>query len=151
MKTGWLQGIKFTWPPLNFKLIVGYPTRIGPFTTLFPKEALDYLGAHPPEGRIFNDMEIGGYLIFRLWPAYQVFVDTRTPIYGESFLLDYVHGPHNPQAMQEVFDRLQINTLVLSKSFLSDYPVLNQWLDQSQTWGKKFDSVQAAIYQRTPN
>jgi hypothetical protein len=55
----------------------------------YPSEAADFLIAHGLTGRIFNTYEQGGYLMWRLWPKVQVFVDGRA--LNESAWNDYVH------------------------------------------------------------
>jgi hypothetical protein len=42
-----------------------------------PSAAADFLVAHHIQGRMFNVYMQGGYLIWRLWPQMQVFVDGR--------------------------------------------------------------------------
>jgi hypothetical protein len=47
----------------------------------FPSRAVAFLQAHPPSGRMFNDYDWGGYLIWRLYPAVPVFIDGRADLY----------------------------------------------------------------------
>lgn len=42
-----------------------------------PEKAADFLVEHHIRGRIFNTYGQGGYLIWRLWPQLQVFIDGR--------------------------------------------------------------------------
>ena len=44
----------------------------------YPAGAADFLLAHHVNGHIFNTYEYGGYLIWRLWPGQQVFIDGRS-------------------------------------------------------------------------
>jgi hypothetical protein len=55
-----------------------------------PVGAVEWIEEHRPEGRMFNHYNWGGYLIWRLWPAYRVFVDGRTDLYGDDFLRQYL-------------------------------------------------------------
>lgn len=50
-----------------------------------PDQMVDFLDENGISGRVFNDMGLGGYLIFRRWPREFVFIDGRTPIFGDSF------------------------------------------------------------------
>ena len=43
-----------------------------------PKSAIDFLRANPIRGNMFNNDEIGDYVIYWLYPRYKVFVDGRT-------------------------------------------------------------------------
>jgi len=49
-----------------------------------------FLDAHADRfTRSFNTDGLGGALIYRFWPRLHVFVDDRTPVYGEVFMDDY--------------------------------------------------------------
>ena len=51
---------------------------------LFPVQAADWVDQHPQSGRMFNDFNWGGYLLYRLWPRQQVFIDSQSDFYGEA-------------------------------------------------------------------
>ena len=53
----------------------------------YPVGAADFLLSHHVAGHIFNTYEYGGYLIWRLWPEQQVFIDGRS--LSESLFQDY--------------------------------------------------------------
>ena len=55
----------------------------------FPVEAASWLESHPQQGHMFNEFDWGGYLLLRLWPAYQIFMDGHTHIYGEALTKEY--------------------------------------------------------------
>lgn len=76
-------------------VLIGVPVARGRAVQLhaaqwqYPGEAADFLIAHGFTGRIFNTYEQGGYLMWRLWPRVQVFVDGRA--LNESAWNDYHH------------------------------------------------------------
>jgi hypothetical protein len=79
----------------------------------FPVEAVNFLEQHHLPGRIFNSYDFGGYLIWRLYPEYRVFVDGRADVYGDAFLTRFVEiylGEVNPRPE---FDRLGIRTVIV--------------------------------------
>jgi hypothetical protein len=43
----------------------------------FPSGAVEFIRAHEIQGPMFNKLEWGGYLIWRLYPEYKVFIDGR--------------------------------------------------------------------------
>ena len=45
-----------------------------------PSTLVDYMLENNLQGRIFNDFEIGGYLIYRMHPNSQVYIDGRSGI-----------------------------------------------------------------------
>ena len=55
----------------------------------FPVEAASWLERNPQHGNMFNDINWGGYLLFRLWPEQRVFIDSQTDFYGEAFVERY--------------------------------------------------------------
>jgi len=66
-----------------------YYTPLGRFTGLglFPKvnAAANFFKFNGIQGPIFNNYDIGGYLIFHLFPQHKVFVDNRPEAYSVSF------------------------------------------------------------------
>ncbi|MFT3895647.1 MAG: hypothetical protein QM730_28835 [Anaerolineales bacterium] len=57
---------------------------------IFPVEAANWLSNNPPKGKMFNYFTWGGYLLYRLWPEQQVFIDGQTDFYGETLSREYV-------------------------------------------------------------
>lgn len=49
----------------------------------FPVNAVTWLKSHPQQGHMFNDLNWGGYISFRLWPEQQTFIDSVADITGE--------------------------------------------------------------------
>jgi hypothetical protein len=56
----------------------------------FPTAAVDWIAHNHPTGNIFNTYGWGGYLIWRLYPEYQVYIDGRADLYGDAFIGDYL-------------------------------------------------------------
>lgn len=54
-----------------------------------PDKVADFLLQHKIQGRIFNTYDIGGYLIWRLYPQYQVFIDPRHGPYYKNLIDEY--------------------------------------------------------------
>ncbi|MEK7160507.1 MAG: hypothetical protein AAB724_00620, partial [Patescibacteria group bacterium] len=50
--------------------------------------AVDFLKQNKIAGPLFNNFDIGSYLIWRLWPEHPVFVDGRPEAYPSQFLQD---------------------------------------------------------------
>jgi hypothetical protein len=59
---------------VDFKGLLKSETAYG----YFPEQAAEYISSMPVPQPIFNDVNWGGYLIWKLWPNYRVFIDTRT-------------------------------------------------------------------------
>ena len=56
---------------------------------VFPVQAMNWLEIHPQSGRMFNEFNWGGYILYRTWPQQQVFLDSQSDFYGEPLMKDY--------------------------------------------------------------
>ena len=65
---------------------------------------------------MFNPYGWGGYLIFSLYPDYQVFVDGRTVLHGGALLRDHYTILHeNPGYQTLIDDKYQFDFMILPK------------------------------------
>ncbi|MGP8154260.1 MAG: hypothetical protein ACLQBQ_09005, partial [Smithella sp.] len=55
-----------------------------------PVKEVAFLKKYHPEGPIFNDYVIGGYLVWALYPDYGVFIDPRGGLYRNQVFPDYM-------------------------------------------------------------
>lgn len=55
-----------------------------------PAAAVDFIRQTRPPGPLFNSYNWGGYLIFKLWPDYPVYIDGRTDLYDDVFIRRYL-------------------------------------------------------------
>lgn len=73
---------------------------------VLPLEAAAYLNAENPPGQMFNSYNWGGYLMFAV-PQYPVYVDGRTDLYGDAFLVEYLtiaRGGGDWRALMDEYD-----------------------------------------------
>ena len=56
----------------------------------FPVAATAWLEDYPQQGRMFNEFDWGGYLLYHLWPSQKIFMDGHTHIYGDQLSREYV-------------------------------------------------------------
>ncbi len=70
----------------------GFEDNLPPKT--YPVEAVRFLHAQPRLGRMFNGFNWGGFLIYALYPDYQVAMDGRATFYGEENVLGYMKLSH---------------------------------------------------------
>ena len=54
----------------------------------FPAAAADFILRTKPEGNMYSSDQVGGYLIYRLYPQAKVFVDGRSDFYRQGNVLD---------------------------------------------------------------
>lgn len=87
----------------------------------FPSRACDFILSHKLVGPMFNDYDYGGYLISRLWPKYEVFVDSRQDLFIDGALEDSYRACNcKPLAFwQPVFRKYGVNLVVIDSTFRS--------------------------------
>lgn len=81
------------------------------------EKAVDFLVREKVHGPIFNNFDIGGYLIYRLYPSERVFVDGRPEAYPASFFTDiYMPMQQNPEFFKQVSDAQKFNVIFFPHS-----------------------------------
>jgi hypothetical protein len=58
----------------------------------FPAAGVAFLLSHHLPGPIFNHYDWGGYLAWRAYPEYRVFIDGRADLYGDPFMDDFANS-----------------------------------------------------------
>jgi hypothetical protein len=81
--------------------------------TFFPVDAVTWLETHPQEGRMFNDLNWGGFLAFRLWPDQKVFADSMADVTGE-MTLQYETALTMSEGWEDIFAKYKIEWVILS-------------------------------------
>ena len=49
---------------------------------MFPVQAVEWLGNNPQQGKMFNELNWGGYLALHLWPKQLTFIDSMADVTG---------------------------------------------------------------------
>ena len=94
----------------------------------FPVEAVNWLESHPQEGHMFNEFDWGGYILLKLWPKYQIFMDGHTHIYGEALTREYEKVISRSPGWEEVFEKYQVQwAIVRARSPVIDALEEHDW------------------------
>ena len=110
------------------------------------KAAIDFLRTNPIQGNMFNNDEIGDYVIYWLYPRYKVFMDGRSDMYGEPILKEYVKVAHIEPGWKDVLAKYDINYIF----FYTD-SVLVRHLMTDAGWAKIYtDNVASIFLRKTP-
>jgi len=102
-----------------------------------------------PEGRLFNLLGFGGYLIHDLWPERQVFIDGRLDIYPPGFLAAYGRLLATGEGWDELCERWGIALAVVDDQPgpSGDYG-LRRRLRNDPDWVCVFFTSNAIVYAR---
>lgn len=107
--------------------------------------AADYILAHALPGPIFNEMGLGGYLIYRLHPGRQLFIDGR--LLDRSLVDDYRNALGSRERWERLTARHRFRTVVLSNLLEPSLP-LRTWLAQDPAWEIAYLDPQAVVFVR---
>jgi hypothetical protein len=82
-----------------------------------PVGAVDFIAERQDSlpGEMFNSYNWGGYLIWRLYPRYRVFIDGRTDIYDDAFVGEYLKVVLLSEGWEEVLERYRVNFILIER------------------------------------
>jgi len=114
-----------------------------PLPEVFPSQAVRYIKNNPPEGKMFNDYFLGGYLIYTLAPFQKVFIDGRADMYGEKIFGDYQKIVQLDEKVDELLAGYGIGWII--------FPVkrpLVLYLEATSRWTEIYRDDQVVIMER---
>ena len=79
----------------------------------YPASAVNWILDNNPEANLFNIYGWGGYLIWRLYPTYQVYIDGRADVYGDAFIYHFIKLQNAEPGWESELDGQKIQTIVL--------------------------------------
>ncbi len=83
--------------------------------------ALDFIEEKRLSGPIFNNFDVGSYLIYRLYPTERVFVDGRPEAYTPEFFTEYRAIQSDPKKFEVAAQKYNFQMIVFSKSDLTEW------------------------------
>jgi hypothetical protein len=108
---------------------------------VFPKQAVDWIAINRPAGVLFNPYDWGGYLIWRLFPNYKVFIDGRADVYGDKFLSEYSKIYLNGDKWEDIFDKYNIELVLIDKS-----SILVEEINENPDWKVLFMDNKSVLF-----
>jgi hypothetical protein len=142
-----------TWVPVILACLASWPWE-GPRDfpgNKFPVTAVQRMAAWiaPADGarrRILTSDQWGDYLIYRLYPNQQVFVDGRSDFYGPAIGRDYLDLLMAAPNWNRIMERYRFDVALLP----SDWP-LGQLLMRDPRWQVRYIDRQAVFLERHEN
>ena len=107
----------------------------------YPKAAADWIAENQPEGKLFNSYNWGGYLIWRLYPEYPVYIDGRADLYGGTFLTNYMDIYSATSGWEEKLNQENIDIV-----FVEGDSRLADALKQSPNWEIAYEDTLSVIF-----
>jgi hypothetical protein len=112
-------------------------------TQTYPAAATDFIASQRLPQPIYNEYGWGGYLIWRLYPGYHVYIDGRADLYGDAFLEEFLMVHSGEPQWQEPLQRYGIQTVIVKPD-----AALASLLKLEPGWTKVFEDSQAIIFTR---
>jgi hypothetical protein len=110
-----------------------------------PAKAVQFIQENRPAGPLFNSYNWGGYLIYKLWPAYPVYIDGRTDLYDDAFIRRYLDTVAGGEEWQQVLDEDGINLVLIESD-----STLARFLKQDPAWQELYHDEMASVFARSP-
>jgi hypothetical protein len=108
-----------------------------------PVRAVQFIQDNQPPGPLFNSYNWGGYLIFKLWPDYSVYIDGRSDLYEDDFMRRYVKVMAADEGWEQILDEDSVNLI-----FIETNSILAKFLKFHPDWQKLYRDNLAVIYAR---
>jgi hypothetical protein len=109
----------------------------------FPVMAADWLQDNPQDGRMFNNFIWGGYLLYRLWPQQNVFIDGQTDFYGEALTREYAQVMALREGWEAILKKYDVAWVIVQ----SDKPLVGA-LQDTLHWTILYQDPTATILHR---
>jgi hypothetical protein len=109
---------------------------------MFPDRAAAWVDNNQPSGKLFNDYNWGGFLIWRL-PEYPVFIDGRTDLFTDQQIKTYLDTIAGKPGWEQTLADNQISVVMIpSESGLAER------LNQNPDWRISYSDDVAVVYLR---
>ncbi len=135
----------YLWPALSLffvcALALGGAVKFQFDSKTFPVAAVEFLKKEPITGNMFNNDEFGDYLIFAAWPAYRVFMDGRSDMYGAKYGTSYFTIANAQRGWRAELEKYDITWVIFDT-----YSPLTAALQDQRDWQPIYSDRIATIF-----
>ncbi|HJV35010.1 hypothetical protein [Geomonas sp.] len=103
--------------------------------------AAEFLLKEKISGNMFDNDEIGDYLIYRTYPTYKVFFDGRSDMYGSTFMKEYYQVIKFQPGWEKILDKYRVTWIIFDTD--SDFA---RFLLKSKEWPLIYSDNVASIF-----
>jgi hypothetical protein len=107
----------------------------------YPAAAVEFLRAHPESGAIYNEYGWGGYLIWKLYPQREVYIDGRADVYGDAFMEEALQTMAGERDWRAPLERYGVRTVMIKPN-----SPLASLLRQDAGWRSVYEDRQAVVF-----
>jgi len=99
------------------------------------------LKSRHPQGRLFNDYNWGGYLLWAA-PDYPVFIDGRTDLYGDTLIRQWAHIMAAEPGWEALLDQWHVRVVLIRR----DAPLAQRL--PARGWRLLYQDARSVLYVR---
>ena len=107
--------------------------------SVFPVQAVAWLKTNPQPGRMFNEFDWGGYILFHLWPREKVFIESQTDTRGD-LTRQYEEVVTLGNGWRKILEQYEIGWVIIPV----DSPLANALASDSE-WAAAYQDQTAVI------
>jgi hypothetical protein len=108
-----------------------------------PVAAVEFFKSQHLPAPIYNRYGWGGYLIYKLYPEYRVYIDGRADVYGDAFFTEAMQTYDGLNDSHKSLDKYGIKTVLIDPN-----APLTTVLRTDTNWSKIYEDPQAVIFLR---
>jgi len=109
----------------------------------FPSAAVEFMRTNNVAQPIFNEYHWGGYLIWKLYPNYRVFMDGRADVYGDELIEEFFRMHDGAKDWRDLLEHYRIESVVVSPN-----AAMASLLRDNKDWRNVFEDRQTVIFTR---
>ncbi|HZQ04940.1 MAG TPA: hypothetical protein VFD70_00045 [Anaerolineae bacterium] len=109
----------------------------------FPEAAVDWIEANRPAPNLYNSYDWGGYLIWRLYPDYKVYIDGRADVHGDAFIEQFLNIYRGEPGWEDELGKRDVRVVLIEPS-----APLAGVLGRSANWVQAFADAQSVVYEK---
>lgn len=132
--------------PISWPKITAYERRLTAdwnfHKSTFPIAAMDFLDAVDLEGRLFNPKKWGGYILFRTYTKYPIFMDGRWIAFGARIYQDAATIRWKRPGAAAKLDEYGIDILLIHRDYVT--AERRDW----EKWSPVFENCNSGVYLR---
>jgi hypothetical protein len=109
---------------------------------MFPVQAVEWLEKNPQQGKMFNELNWGGYLAFHLWPGQLTFIDSMADVTGE-VTMQYETIITLTDGWQDIFKKYHIEWAIIKRD-----SVLARELESKYRWNVLYEDDNSVVLRK---
>jgi len=109
----------------------------------FPFAAVEFMRTNNLGQPIFNEYHWGGYLIWKSYPNYRVFMDGRADVYGDQLIEEFFRMHDGAKDWRNLLEHYRIQSVVVAPN-----AAIASLLRDNKDWKNVFEDRQTVIFTR---